>query len=319
MSLRPLRRLGAIGALLLIAGAAPAQDTGREPTDAPRVEVTTSKDVVTVGEAFTVDLTAHGPAGAEWTFPTEIVEDEAELRAVTTQEPLPPGTQRYEAMVFAVDETRLPAIEVGYRLRDGSEGSVSTEALTLKVASLLPRDAEEQKLADVRPPVGLDISPVFWGTTLLLWVLLGLLAWWLWLRRRQRDEPAAPSVPPISPDVEAREALERLAERRLPASGELRAYYIELVLIAKRYLERRLGAPVVEMTTTEACAFLRDHPEGRHLLSPFRAIVAAGDQVKFARGSAAREEAERHLTETRRLIDALEQRLRPVPEPGAAA
>jgi hypothetical protein len=71
------------------------------------------------------------------------------------------------------------------------------------------------------------------------------------------------------------------------------------------------------MTTSETVAFLRDHAHGHGLAGPMRDLAGAADQVKFARGSARREEAERHLGVARQMIDGLEARMQPVP-PAAA-
>jgi hypothetical protein len=71
------------------------------------------------------------------------------------------------------------------------------------------------------------------------------------------------------------------------------------------------------MTSTEAVGFLRDHPHGHGLVAPLREIADAADQVKFARGQAQREEAERHLAAAREVVGLLESRLRPAAPAGA--
>ncbi len=87
--------------------------------------------------------------------------------------------------------------------------------------------------------------------------------------------------------------------------------------MAKRYLERRLEAPVLEMTTAETVAFLRNHAHGRR--APCRSCETCprpADQIKFARGAGLTEAAEGHLAAVRALVPALEARLRPsAPEP----
>ena len=94
----------------------------------------------------------------------------------------------------------------------------------------------------------------------------------------------APSVPELPPDAEALRALDALAAQDLPARGEYRAFYIALTLVAKRYLERRLAAPVVEMTSAETLAFLRGHAHGGELLPIVRDLAEAADRIKFANG-----------------------------------
>ena len=61
-------------------------------------------------------------------------------------------------------------------------------------------------------------------------------------------------MPALPPDVEALPALDALAAEGLPGQGALRPFYIRLTAIAKRYLERRLDAPILEMTSAETLA-----------------------------------------------------------------
>jgi len=104
-----------------------------------------------------------------------------------------------------------------------------------------------------------------------------------------------------------------LAASGLLGRGEYRRFYIALAATAKRYLERRLGAPVLEMTTAETLAFLRRHRHGSEFVPVLRDLSEAADRIKFARGEGVREEAERHLAAVRALVPALEARLQPPP------
>ena len=281
------------------------------------VKATASKTELTVGEAFTVDVKATGPAGTSYTFPGEAATDTFELRTPSADAkggPAPavePGTHRYEAAVFALGEASLPPIPVRYRLPDGAEGETSTEPVALKVVSLLPKDPQEQKLADIRGPQAVGIGRAFWvalGTSL---VLAAGLATWLVRRRRRVEAPRAVPVPELPADVEALRALEALAASGLASRGEFRSFYIRLAEVAKRYLERRLGAPVLEMTTAETLAFLRGHAHGGDLVPVVRDLAEAADRIKFAKGQGLAQEAERHLAAVRALVPALEARLRP--------
>jgi hypothetical protein len=296
--------------------------------DAVRVAATASKSEVTVAEAFAVDVQANGPPGTVFTFPPEVVSESAELRPFPAPSPaadkaagpapdatpLPEGHHRYEARVFGLGEVKLPVLAVRYRLPDGTEGTAETEALTIRVGSLLPKDAQEQQLADIRGPVGVGVAPVFWLALGIALLVLGAVAYLIWRRlRRPKATVAALPVPELPPAAEAQAALEKLARAGHFARGDGRGYYIALTGIAKRYLERRLGAPIVEMTSAEMLGCLRDSPHGGELLGPMRDLATAADQVKFAKGEALRDEGERHLEATRRLVEKLEQRLAPAP------
>jgi hypothetical protein len=309
----------AVIALALLAASTAGADV------APRVTATASRTEVGVGETFTVDVAASGPAGTGWTFPAEAGNESVELRTPSpapgaSPPALPPGTHRYEAAAFALGEVEVPAVTVKYRLPDGTTGEAASAPVKLNIVSVLPKEQGQPQLADIRPPLALSIGLPFWialGLAVLLLggLLAGLLAW---LLRRQRPA-AAPVVPAATAEEQARQALDALAASDLLGRGELRAFYIALIEIAKRYLERRLQAPILEMTSSETVAFLRAHQELHDLAFATRDLTNAADQVKFARGLAALDEAQRHLAMVRQLVETVEVRLRPAPARGTEA
>lgn len=278
----------------------------------PSAHATASKTEVTVGEPFLVDAKAKGPAGTVWTFPTEAGDEQVELRAVApdpqASAPAPaPGTQRYQAVAFALGEVSVPSVTVEYRLPNGASGTTATAPIPLRIGSLLPRDPKEQKLADIRAPLPLGVGWPFWIALALMLLTIAALVRWL-LRRRRMPAPVEAPTPELSPDAEALAALARLQASGVLARGEYRPFYIALAEIAKRYLERRLQAPVLEMTSSEAVHFLRDHAHGQALAPVVRELASAADQVKFARGAGQAGEAERHLAAVRQLVADLEAR-----------
>jgi hypothetical protein len=315
-----------VAALVLAASAraAVAQVAPPAATPAPaptpegpvRVSATPARTEVTVGETILLELKAAGPEGTAYTFPGEASTDAFELRtpAPAPDAPaLPPGVHRYEAAVFALGTVEIPPIPVRYRLPDGTGGEASTQPVKLRVVSLLPK-GEEAKLVDVKPPVPVGVGRAFWVALAAAALLVAALATWLWRRLRRRAVPAAaPAARPVPADVEAMRALDGLEAQGLPARGEHRAFYIALTAVAKRYLERRLSAPVLEMTTAETLAFLRGHPQADGLHTTVRDVAEAADRVKFARAEGLVAEAERHLAAVRGLVSTLEARLAPPP------
>jgi hypothetical protein len=306
------------------APATPAASAGLTPaagTAPVSVTATASKREVTVGEPFTVELKATGPAGTAYTFAGEASGEALELRTPARADAgaAPElGTHRYEAAVFALGEVQLPPIPVRYRLPDGTRGEAASAPLALKVVSLLPKDAAQQKLADIRGPESVTIGSAFWiALTLALLLVSGLVTWLVRRRRGPRKAPLA-RVPELAPDVEAQRALDALAADGLLGRGELRLFYIRLTAVAKGYLERRLRAPILEMTTAETLALLRGHRHGAELLAVVRDLAEAADRIKFAKGQGLVQEAERHLASVRGLVQALELRLRPAPSASGA-
>jgi hypothetical protein len=303
---------------------APAGPATAAPAPAPtpegpvRVTATPSKSDVTVGETLTLELKAAGPEGTTYTFPGEASTDVLELRTPAdagASAPTAPGTHRYEVAVFALGRAVVPPIPVRYRLADGTAGEAASAPVALRVVSLLPK-GEEPKLADVRPPVPVGIGRAFWIALAVALTLVSALVVWLLRRRRRKLAPAAAPAPPVAPDVEALRALDGLQAQGLPARGEHRVFYIALTAVAKRYLERRLGAPILEMTTAETLAFLRGHPQADGLHPVVRDVAEAADRIKFARGEGLTAEAERHLAAMRALVHTLEARMAPPPETG---
>jgi hypothetical protein len=304
-----VRMAGALAALCLAAPVAPGFAAG-----APLVVAIPSKTEVSVGEPFTVELRASGPAGCTFAFPPALAQESIELQpAPADSGARAAGVQRYRAAVFALGDAQVPPLAVRYRLADGTAGEIRTAAVPLQVHSLLPRAKDEQKLADVRAPVRLVVGRLFWIALGLVAVLVAALIAWLVKRRRPAEREAPAPVATLAPDEEARRALEALAASGRLARGEYRPYYIALTAIAKRYLERRLEAPIVEMTTAEMLAHLRANPLGADMAPLLRDLSGAADRIKFARGQAVAEEAERHMAATRSLIEGLEARLQPSP------
>ena len=287
----------------------------------PKAVADASKAEVSVGETFTVEVRASGPAGTAFEFPPDIVDESFELHpAPGGSGSPPPGTHRYRAAVFTIGDPQVPPIPVRYRLPDGSQGVAKTAPIPLRVVSLLPKAKDEQKLADVRAPVGLAMARAFWIGLVVLVLLAAALVWWLLARRKHEPGVVATPVPALEPDVEALRALDQLVASGRLARGEYRPFYIELTAIVKRYLERRLGAPIAEMTTAEMLAHLRANPKAADMAATLRDLAGAADHIKFARGSGLGDEAERHLAAARALISEVESRMRPAaPEPVKAA
>lgn len=278
--------------------------------DVPSVTASASKTEVRVGETFSVELKATGPEGTAFEFPKDAGGESVELRAAAPgPSPPPPGVQRYDAMALGFGDVELPAIAVPYRLADGTAGTASTEPVKLRVESVLPKDPKQQKLADIQPPVALTIGAAFWIACGVGAALLAALGFWAW--RITRPAAATVEAPTLAPDAEALQALDRLAAAGWVERGDYRPYYIALADVAKRYLERRLDAPVLEMTSAEMASFLRDHAVAGAFASAVRDLAGAADRVKFARGEGLVDEAGRHLEAARALVRGIEDRLRP--------
>lgn len=269
------------------------------------IEVRPSTANVSVGERFQVVVEARGPSGTAWEFPKQINDGSVELIQSNPSTALA-NSVTYDAQVFAIGaEGRIPEIEVGYKAADGSTGSIKSAPFPLNVVSTLdPNDANPAP-ADFAPPLPVLVSRAFWVASGIASLLL--IAFLVWLIRRIRfpRKPVELTVTPaISPEEEALGALDRLATARIGIEPKI--FYIQLVQILKQYLERRLEAPVLEMTSTETLAFVKTHTWTTPHAVALRDLVTSADLVKFG-GSSDASNADRQIQLVREIVGRIDR------------
>ena len=285
----------------------------------PTIEVRPSTANVAIGERFRVTVEVRGTADLVYEFPGEVNSGSVELIQSNRSSALA-NQVTYDAQVFAIGaEGRIPEIEVRYRSKDGSEGSIKSAPVPLNVVSALDPNEQNPTPADFAPPVPVLVSRAFWIASsvagLLLIALLVLLVRRIRFPKKPKDLQVTPA---ITPEEDALTALDRLASAR--AALEPKAFYIQLSQILKQYLERRLEAPVLEMTSTEALAFVKVHSWTSPHAVALRDLVTSADLAKFG-GSSDATNAERQIQLVRELVGRIDRLRRaelsrqvPVPE-----
>ena len=137
---------------------------------------------------------------------------------------------------------------------------LETEAMTIKVTSLLPETLAELKIEDIAGPVELPRPPRRWAWALLAALGLGAAAaggvtWYV--RRRVCPESGIPAVPAHEL---AFDALEALVAAELVAQGRVKEFYQHISHILRHYIENRFGLHAPERTTEEFLDELRSAP-----------------------------------------------------------
>lgn len=279
------------------------------PPDGPvswSVSAATDKNEVQVGEALALTLTIRHPPGGELIPPPESAFEPFSVIGVSEEEPSLVETRLvYRLAAYRLPEDlEIPALEVRIRNDAGGQESIATEPIAVEVVTSLTPDVTD--IHDIKGPVPL-IVPRDWS---LLWWLLGalaaaLVAYIIYRRLTKSPEGTVPAwVPPLpAPDVEALEALRRLAASRLLEQGEVLSYHAELAEIVKRYAGRRFEVPYLERTTAEILGDLRGAPLPAGPRVDLRAVLDACDLVKFARVVPAEDEARRALGMAERLVE----------------
>ncbi len=176
----------------------------------------------------------------------------------------------------------------------------------MQVASVLPPGTAPPRPAPLRDPVGIHGPPWEWlPPVLALLLLLGALAWLLRRRlRRRQAENEAGRAPELAPLEELERVLRDLRERLASAPAEESCDRLAVAL--RRYLERRLGEPAMEMTSFELFRMARRRGWPSPQQAALRRVLETADRVRFARARVPRAELEAAVETAGDLARALE-------------
>jgi len=300
-----MRRLILLTAALLTARAAYSASASLtvDPLKAHIGDALQARLTVTAGPDETVDVSpldvAFGPA--------QVLSGGWEPAVAGTSTRVWSGT----VAVYELGPATIPALEVSVT-KGGAQESVTTEPVSVVIEGTLPAATAGEKapdLIDLKPPA--TIPPDYGPLKQALAALLGLLAasaaaWWLW--RRYAAKLAAISAPAdpfrkLPPHVWVYEELEKLLARRLAEEGKTGLFYDELTRIVKQYLEGRYRVDLMERTTSEVSGALQHAGAPAESGSLSRALLEAGDRVKFARLDAGPADCRAAVEEAYRLVD----------------
>jgi hypothetical protein len=292
------------------------QEVARGPV---RVEVEVNPEYPVIGDVLELELTVTAAEGVEVLMPEfgealgrfEIVDFapadslDANGRSVSRQ--------KYRLQPSRSGPQSIPSLRVefidrreGYPPSPEGEDAfeILTDRISLEVTPILEADAP----LELQPPHG-DLSPrrnpiaPVW-----VWALVGLailaaaapFAWRAFIAARvRRLQRSAYEV--------ARGELDGLLAGGLPNAGRMDAFYVQLSLIVRAYLENRFGLRSPELTTPEFLTEMGRSPDlARSHQKMLRDFLEQADLVKFAGLRPSKEavsvsvsSAERFLEETR--------------------
>ncbi len=273
-------------ATLFLASLAWAQEAPLTVTSA------VDKSLITIGDLIEYTVTVAHQKGVKVEMPGLGANlGGFEIRDYQVDEPKQEGDRtvsiyRYTISTFLTGDFEIPPLTIRYTIPGSAKsGSLATEKIKIRVESVKPSEAGDIK--DIKPPV--DI-PLDWKR-IALWAGagVGLLAFatacFLWYRRRQQGKGilSVRQAPPRPAHEIALEALARLEASDLLARGEVKAFYIEVSEIIRRYVEGRYGFIALEMTTEELLEALHRAGVSGEIYDLFRIFLDRCDLVKFAK------------------------------------
>lgn len=254
-----------------------------------RLELTLDRSSLSTAESVVLRLAVEADEGATVTFPDSDggFGEFAVVRDEEVSERLLDGgrvqrVREYVLQPFLPGEYELPPLTV--TLNDS--GSISSEALTIPVESVLP-DPETADLRDIAEPLDMPAPWWWWALGTLLLAVAAGAAWWWWKRRKEKL--SAPRVVP--PHEIALTALDALLSEGLLAGGAVELFYLRLSDIVRHYIEDQFSLRAPEQTTEE---FLAEMSRGPHIRRDHQTLLRdflyRADMVKFAKFVPAAEE-----------------------------
>ncbi|MDM8543793.1 hypothetical protein QUF90_22180 [Desulfococcaceae bacterium HSG9] len=139
---------------------------------------------------------------------------------------------------------------------------------------------------DIKPLEKAGLNPM-----LFVWVAVGIvivalliaLAVFLWKRRKKKQAPSAPPVPPEKIALMALKKIDLLIEK------DAKLFYFKITEILRAYLQARFGLDALEMTTEELLPKIAALELDKKLQNDLKALFYHSDPVKFAEQPADRQ------------------------------
>ncbi|MDI6796201.1 MAG: hypothetical protein QMD09_04615 [Desulfatibacillaceae bacterium] len=184
-----------------------------------------------------------------------------------------------KVLVNSLEDWSTDYLTIAFIDPQGQPGILKSQPLALKVASGLPDDPAA---VPPRPIRGIEqIRP--WHKRLApLFVALVVAGVALFLIKRLFGAGKNPmALGGEKPHETALKGLNRLSLKLAQGNIEPKAFYFELSLVLRAYLEGLRGFPAVRMTSQEIAAFFSDSTDRRVV-----ELLFAADAVKFAKGAA---------------------------------
>lgn len=260
----------------------------------------------TVGDPLPLTLTVNHPAGTQVIFPQLpgewgdfTVVSQSPATSVTNADGSKTTNQQIDARLFAPGQFSTPTLTVTLADNAGQLSDIMVSPAVITINSVLTED--DRELRDIKPQAELPVSNLaLWITALLLAVAAGS-GGWLWQRQRARLAPAG--VDNRLPHEVALAELARIESLELPQQGQFKTHYTLVSGCVRRYLEQTYGVPMLERTTGEVRASLRQiamHPDTARQLAAF---LDESDLVKFANFTPGITDAAQLLALARALVE----------------
>jgi hypothetical protein len=203
----------------------------------------------------------------------------------------------FRLTTFDSGRTFIAPIPFAYTLRGDTTQRIATTNMVFLTIHGVAIDPQGD-IKDIKPPLDApwlfeDFLPYLIALALLL---LGVLAYWYYRKKKgEREASAAPAKPAIPPIQAALAALRDIEDQKLWQQGNIKEYYSAITEVIRRFLEDQYGIRALESTSDEIMHQLKSLPDALSLLKQFQILFTTADLVKFAKYQPTTDEHELEL------------------------
>lgn len=261
------------------------------------LKATLSKDKVQLGEPFELRLTARLAPNSTIKFVPAVSElaalqnDEKDIALEVTTAFSDSSNSTQEATIWTGKYT-LIAWETGKITIPIQKISINDSTFLFNATTVYvnPKTiGAKNELFDIQEGFSnvstdytlLELLQKYWYFVVIVLVAIAGFLWWWRKRKKQTVQPII--VLPL--DVRALNAIDALDNKKLWTKGQLKQHYTELSHILRSYMSGRYQLNLLETTTFETKALLKQVGVNEATISTYLLLLKQADMVKFAQSS----------------------------------
>lgn len=242
-----------------------------------------------IGDWIPVDLYVEAKSNARVVFPN-LKDSISEIIEVANYTPVDTvrksGVNQYHQLVNLIvfDTGRILLPQFQFLIdNSGKIDSMTTSAEMIHVAGVEIDTTKE--IIPIKEPLKIpltfkEVLPFLIGALVL--AILGALLAWYFIEKRKKLKPVDEKYL-LPPHVWAVQQLQKLNQKKLWQSGNIKEYYSELTDIARTYIELRYKIPAMEQTTDELMDAMHKGVLKQSLKKDLNDVLTLSDLVKFAK------------------------------------